>query len=91
MQNSSIISKEKAIKLSLDFMDILAPGEELPFDKFLYDYSGMLTEPEREYGKILLKAMKNEEKSLKETLLSYIEKYPNDAKLGEAVRKMYNK
>ena len=68
--------KDHAIHLAVEFMDKLAPGSTYSFDEFMCEFDHAMTE--------------DEEASFKDSLIAMLKKYPNDADLGEAIRKLYN-
>ena len=93
MRKEFQVSKRDALDMALDFMNNLAPKARLSLDGFLKEYADKLTEEEKDYGYFLLDTIWNdlENDKFKESLIELIVKYPNDADLGEAVRRMYNK
>jgi len=82
-----------AIEEAIDFMETFAPGEVLSLDEFLSEYNDMLTTEEKAYGEFLYNTIMGDYPSCdcKDILIQFIKEYPNDAKLGEMVRKLYNK
>ena len=93
MQKGLQVNKRDAVDMALDFMHNLAPQARLSLDEFLTEYSDRLSDEERDYGYFLLDTIWNdlEHTNFQESLIELIEKYPNDADLGESVRRMYNK
>jgi hypothetical protein len=93
MRKEFQVNKRDAVDMALDFMHNLAPQARLSLDEFLTEYGDRITTDEKDYGYFLLDAIWNdlENNKFKESLIELIEKYPNDADLGEAVRRMYNK
>ena len=93
MQKGVQVNKRDAVDMALDFMHNLAPQARLSLDEFLVEYGDRIPTDERDYGYFLLDTIWNdlEHNNFKESLIELIEKYPNDADLGESVRRMYNK
>jgi hypothetical protein len=82
--------KDHAIHLAVEFMDKLAPGSTYSFDEFMCEFDHAMTEDERSLCSFLLSIIVDEEAGFKDSLIAMLKKYPNDADLGEAIRKLYN-
>jgi len=81
--------KDYAIHLAMDFMDNLNCAI-IPFDEFILEFDHCFTDDEREYCGFLYNIIVDEDSSFKESLITLLKKYPNDAALGGAIRKLYN-
>jgi len=82
--------KDHAIHIAVEFMDNIAPGSTYSFDEFMVEFDHAMTEDERSLCSFLLSIIVDEEANFKESLVSMLKKYPNDADLGGAIRKLYN-
>ena len=85
------MTRKEAVEEALEFMETIMPDMSLSLDEFLCEYDRFMNPEEQAWGQRLLEVILNECGDFKESLINLIKKYPNDADLGENVRKLYNK
>jgi len=85
------MTRIEAVEEALVFMETIMPSETLSLDEFLCEYSRFMNPEEQAWGQYLLDVILNDCEDFKKSLISLIEKYPNDTDLGENVRKLYNR
>ena len=85
------MTRKEAVEEALIFMETIVPDQNLSLDEFLCEYDRFMNPEETAWGQHLLEVILNECGDFKESLINLIKKYPNDADLGENVRKLYNK
>jgi|TARA_R100000687_G_C6379595_1_gene131974 hypothetical protein len=85
------MTRIEAVEEALLFMETIVPDKNLSLDEFLCEYDRFMNAEERAWGQELLDTILDECNDYKESLVNLIRKYPNDADLGENVRKLYNR
>tara|TARA_Y100001951_G_C11114301_1_gene169234 strand:- start:295 stop:552 length:258 start_codon:yes stop_codon:yes gene_type:complete len=85
------MTRIEAVEEALLFMETIVPDKNLSLDEFLCEYDRFMNAEERAWGQELLDTILDECNDYKESLVNLIKKYPNDADLGENVRKLYNR
>tara|TARA_R100000750_G_C2316673_1_gene84679 strand:- start:14 stop:271 length:258 start_codon:yes stop_codon:yes gene_type:complete len=85
------MTRTEAVEEALLFMETIVPDKNLSLDEFLCEYDRFMNAEERAWGQELLDTILDECNDYKESLVNLIRKYPNDADLGENVRKLYNR
>ena len=85
------MTRKEAVEEALIFMDTIMPDMNLSLDEFLCEYDRFMNPEEAAWGQRLLEVILNECGDFKDSLINLIKKYPNDADLGENVRKLYNR
>ena len=85
------MTRTEAVEEALLFMETIMPDMSLSLDEFLSEYDRFMNAEERAWGQELLDTILDECNDYKESLINLIRKYPNDADLGENVRKLYNR
>ena len=85
------MTRKEAVEEALIFMETIMPDMNLSLDEFLCEYDRFMNPEEAAWGQRLLEVILNECGDFKDSLINLIKKYPNDADLGENVRKLYNK
>ena len=85
------MTRIEAIEEALLFMETIMPSKNMSLDAFLCEYERLMNPEERAWGRELLEVILDECGDFKQSLINLIKKYPNDADLGENVRKLYNR
>ena len=85
------MTRIEAVEEALLFMETIMPDMNLSLDEFLSEYDRFMNPEEQAWGQELLDTILDECNDYKESLVNLIRKYPNDADLGENVRKLYNR
>ena len=85
------MTRKEAIEEALEFMETILPDKTLSLDEFLCEYGRFMNPEEQAWGQHLLDVILNDCEDFKESLVNLIKRYPNDADLGENVRKLYNR
>ena len=85
------MTRKEAVEEALIFMETIMPDMNLSLDEFLCEYDRFMNPEEAAWGQRLLEVILNECGDFKDSLINLIKKYPNDADLGENVRKLYNR
>jgi len=85
------MTRIEAVEEALLFMETIVPDKNLSLDEFLCEYDRFMNAEERAWGQELLDTILDECNDYKESLVNLIRKYPNDAVLGDNVRKLYNR
>ena len=85
------MTRKEAVEEALEFMETIMPDMNLSLDEFISEYSRFMNPEEVAWGQRLLEVILNECGDFKDSLINLIKKYPNDADLGENVRKLYNR
>jgi len=85
------MTRKEAVEEALIFMETIIPNKSLSLDEFLCEYDRFMNTEESAWGYFLLEIILNDCEDFKESLLNLMNKYPNDASLGENIRKLYNK
>ena len=85
------MTRKEAIEEALEFMDTIMPNKNMSLDEFLCEYGRFMNPEEYAWGQEILNNILDECNDFKESLINLMKKYPNDAVLGEQVRRLYNR